>query len=76
MYQQFNTHKLYGRLSELRLLFLLTLFSEGSIEADLMLSSTWFESLISVQRESLQKVFSSVQSDPNPHRHASTVTHS
>jgi hypothetical protein len=49
MYHQFNIHKLYGRLSELRFLFLLTVFTEGTTEADLRLSNTWFKGLISVQ---------------------------
>ena len=49
MYHHLNIHKLYGRLSELRSLFLLTSFSEGSTEADLILSDTLFKGLICVQ---------------------------
>jgi hypothetical protein len=73
MYRQFNIHKLYGRLSELRFSFLLTVFSEGSIEADLILSDSRFKGLISVQRESLQKVCSSERPQPTPtHQYCDT----
>jgi hypothetical protein len=77
MYHQCNIHKPYSRLSELRFLFLLSLFSEGSIEADLILSNTWFKGLISVQRESLQKVCSSERPQPTPtHQYCDTQVYS
>ena len=50
MYHQLNIHKLYGRLSELHSFVTLNVFSEGSIEADLILSDTLFKGLINVQR--------------------------
>jgi hypothetical protein len=73
MYHHLNIHKLYGRLSELRSLFLLTSFSEGSTEADLILSDTLFKGLICVQWESLQKVWSSERPQPTPtHQYCDT----